>query len=226
MTNKQVIIKNLLCAVREAYKAFTNAFSYGKTTQELFSTFQDSLKNSLSDYEIVYDYIWGKDSLKIDGITDGKYIPQQGDTLIMDISVGKDGVWCDVCRTFFVGEPSREQCEFFELVKLTLRVGHNALNVGAKACDIYNAVNAVYQKSGKTLVHHAGHKIGEKPLMQPQFLADNETPIVYGGLYTIESGVYEGFGIRLENDYLITENGAIDLFEDLLPLKIEEYILK
>ena len=62
--------------------------------------------------------------------------------------------------------------------------------------------------------------------MQPQFLADNETPIVYGGLYTIESGVYEGFGLRLENDYLITENGAIDLFEDLLPLKIEEYILK
>lgn len=37
-------------------------------------------------------------------------------------------------------------------------------------------------KYGKTLVHHAGHKIGEKPLMQPQFLSDNETKIACGEL--------------------------------------------
>jgi Xaa-Pro dipeptidase len=144
----------------------------------------------------------------------------------MDISVGKDGVWCDVCRTFFVLDVTKEQRELFELIKKTVRVGHSALKVGARACDVYNAVNSEYQKSGYTLVHHAGHKIGEEPLMQPQFLADNQTEIECGTTYTIESGLYTTCGIRLENNYLVKNEGAEDLFEQLLPLDIEEYILK
>ncbi len=218
-------IKNTLKAVAAAYKDFQNAFAQGRTADELFAAFEDSLKRSLGEYEIVYDYIWGKDTLNIDGVTKN-YVPQAGDTLIMDISVKKNGVWCDVCRTFFVGEPSEAQRTVFELIKQSLRAGHAALKAGAKACEIYRSVNTVYELSGKTLVHHAGHKIGEAPVMQPQFLDGNETPLVCGDLYTIESGLYEDFGIRLENDYLLTENGAKDLFEELLPLNIKEYILK
>ena len=84
----------------------------------------------------------------------------------------------------------------------------------------------MYALNGKKLIHHAGHRIGEKPLLQPQFLEENETELVAGQIYTIESGLYEEFGIRLENDYYLTDKKAIDLFEDLLPLKIEEYIIK
>ena len=218
-------IERQLKAVSFAYKEFKNAFKYGKTVDELFAVFEQSLKNSLGEYEIVYDYIWGKESVNIDGVTKN-YIPQVGDTLIMDISVKKDGLWCDVCRTFFVGEPSEEQRSIFELVKESLRAGHKALKVYAKASDIYFAVNSVYALNGKKLVHHAGHKIGEKPLMQPQFLADNETKLDCGELYTVETGLYENFGIRLENDYLLQKNGAEDLFEELLPLDIKEYVLK
>ena len=219
-------IQKILFSVSEAYKSFIKSFAYGKTVQELFAVFQESLQNSIGNYEIVYDYIWGKDSLNIDGVTDWNYIPKLGDTLIMDISVGKDGVWCDVCRTFFVGEPTEEQKKIFELVKESLRVGSQALRIGAKSSDVYKAVNAFYLLNGKELVHHAGHRIGEKPLLQPQFLPENDTPISRGDFYTIESGLYEDFGIRLENDYFITENGNENLFETLLPLNIEEYILK
>ena len=31
---------------------------------------------------------------------------------------------------------------------------------------------------------------------------------------------------RIENDYLVTDGGAQNLFEDLMPLDIKEYILK
>ena len=218
-------LKEILRATKDAYKALAKNFSHEKNTDELFLVFENSLKDALGSYEIAYDYIWGKDTLNIDGVTK-KYYPQTGDTLIMDISVGKDGVWCDVCRTFFVGEPTAEQCAVYELVKASLRAGHKALKLGAKASDIYKAVNTVYVLNGKTLVHHAGHKIGEKPLMQPQFLEENDTPIVAGEVYTIESGLYENFGIRLENDFLVMNDEANDLFEELLPLDIEEYVLK
>jgi Xaa-Pro aminopeptidase len=218
-------IKTILSAVAKAYKNFKKNFSVGKTTDELFENFSGSLKESLGEYKTVYDYIWGKDTLNIDGITKG-YIPKKGDTVIMDISVGVDGVWCDVCRTFFVGEISSEQRKSFELIKNTVRAGHSALKPSATAESVYLAVNSVYSEKGKTLVHHAGHQIGNEPLMQPQFLEGRKEIIEEGKTYTIESGLYEGFGIRLENNYLVNKEGAEDLFEDLLPLDIEEYLLK
>ena len=218
--------KTILFAVGKAYRDFASAFEYGKTSDELFDAFKKSLDESLGEYEIVYDYIWGADSLGIDGVTKG-YVPKENDTLIMDISVGVEGVWCDVCRTFFVGEPSDEQIRTYKLILDSVRAGHKALCDGIKACDVYAAVNSVYKGVGKTLVHHAGHKIGSAPLLQPQFLAENSEKVTLGNTYTVESGLYEGFGIRLENDYLINKTGAEDLFEEILPLDdIKEYILK
>lgn len=218
------ILDNLK-AVAKAYKQFKNHFEYGKTTDELFENFKRSLDESLGEYEIVYDYIWGKDSLNIDGQTTG-YYPKVGDTLIMDISVGKNGVWCDVCRTFFVGEISQEQEETFEFIKNALRVGQSAIKKGSRACDVFNIVNQEFLKIDKKLIHHAGHQVGEKPLMQPQFLAENTALLEIGKFYTIEPGLYNRFGIRIENNFELKEDGAVDLFEQLLPLNIKEYLLK
>ena len=47
--------------------------------------------------------------------------------------------------------------------------------------------------------------------------------IISGNFYTIESGIYKDFGIRLENDYLITESGCENLFD--YPLDIENFII-
>ena len=218
-------IKIILSAVAKAYKDFKENFKLEKTTDELFKNFSDSLKKSLGEYQTVYDYIWGEDTLNIDGVTNN-YLPKKGDTVIMDISVGVGDVWCDVCRTFFVGEISKEQREGFELIKKTVRAGHSSLKVGVTAESVYQAVNSVYNEKGKTLVHHAGHQIGSEPLMQPQFLEGRKEIIEEGKTYTIESGLYENFGIRLENNYLVNKEGAEELFEQLLPLDIEEYILK
>ena len=218
-------IQTILRAVAKAYRDFAHAFSPEKDTDALFFAFENSLLESLGEHEIVYDYIWGRDTLNVDGVTKS-YLPQTGDTLIMDISVGVDDVFCDVCRTYFVGEPSEKQKQAYQTVLNSLRAGHRALRADAKASDIYHAANSVYQKEGKELIHHAGHRIGEKPLMQPQFLPENDTPLAEGSVYTVESGLYEDFGIRLENDFLIEKTGAVDLFEDLLPLDMKEYILR
>ncbi len=218
-------IEETLKAVGKAFTEFKKNFKFGLNTDMLLLPFIDSLKDSLGEYEIVYDYVWGKDTLNIDGVTKG-YIPKEGDTLIMDVSVGKNGVWCDVCRTFFVGKISSEQRVVFDLIKSSIREGQKAIKKGALASDVYKAVNRTFASCGKNLVHHAGHKIGEGCLMQPQFLLENNTELEVGELYTVESGLYQNFGMRLENDFLLTENGAEDLFEEILPLNIEEYLLK
>ena len=49
-------------------------------------------------------------------------------------------------------------------------------------------------------------------------------PIEAGWVLTCEPAIYlkkEGFGVRLENDILITENGYVDLMADI-PIEAEE----
>jgi Xaa-Pro aminopeptidase len=217
------VLENLI-AVAKAYKEFKNCFEYGKTTDQLFENFKKSLDVSLGEYEIVYDYIWGKESLNIDGQTTG-YYPKDGDTLIMDISVGKDGVWCDVCRTYFVGEITNAQLEIYEMIKRSIKAGEHVLKAGVKANELYSAVNGEYEKCGYSLVHHSGHQIETAPVEKPLFVASGNE-ILKDGFYTIESGLYKDFGMRLENDYFVDKNGATNLFENLMPLEAKEYILK
>lgn len=224
LENKRKIINNLT-AVKNALNAFKNAFSHGVNSDKLFESLKISLDRELKDYEILYDYILGEDTARIDGKTQN-YIPKNGDTIILDISVKFGGVWCDVTRTFFVGEPTKEQINRYEMLKRAMKKGETSLKHGAKASDIYTAVNSEFIKNGYSLVHHAGHKILTEAVMQPQFLPENDGIIESGNFYTLEPGVYKDFGIRIENDYLVTDNGVENLFEDLMPLDIKEYILK
>src|SRR5262249_36046575 len=49
-------------------------------------------------------------------------------------------------------------------------------------------------------------------------------PMEAGWILTCEPGIYiqeEGFGIRLENDILLTENGPVDLMADI-PIEADE----
>ena len=105
------INKNLI-AVANAFKAFKAQYKKGIDCFTLFENFTGVLDKELKDYQIKYDYICGKDTLNVDGVTKN-YLLADGDTIIMDISVGFDGVWCDVTRTFFVGGYSSNQEQIF-----------------------------------------------------------------------------------------------------------------
>lgn len=225
LNSKKELLNTLLVSVSHAFYEFRAKFRNGKTVNELFEPFIKTLENELGEFDILYDYIWGKDTLNIDGVTDDSYIPQAGDSAIMDISVGKNGVWCDVCRTFFVGSVSDEQAHIFELIKKSIKSGEKHLIPDMSADDIYKAVNSVYENDGKSLIHHAGHQIGKSALEEPRFILNNNTKIEADSFYTIESGYYGDFGIRLENDYFVDNNNTQNLFEKLMSLDIKEYIL-
>lgn len=220
---KNKIIKNLI-AVKNAFDAYKKGFNRKLTCEKLFENFTQSLDEELGVYKIKYDYLCGKETCNVDGQSKGCFL-SDGDTILLDVSVEHNGVWCDVTRTFFVGTISDEHKKAFNMVVKSIETGKNSLKTGVRACEIYNAVNGVFQQNGKFLIHHAGHRIGEDCLMQPQFLSKNETELRQFDFVAIESGLYEDFGIRFENNYYILKNEAEDLFSNLMPLKIEEYIL-
>lgn len=217
-------IVHLLRVAAKAFKAFKNNYKPNTDCGVLFENITKILQEELSDYKLIYDFLCGKDTLGVDGITKN-YIPQTGDTVIIDLSIGKNGIWCDVCRTFFVGKCSPEQSDSYELVLTSLRAGEKCLKAGVTAREMYCVVSEELKKRGNELIHHAGHRIGGEPVMEPQFVAENFTKLDNGIFVTIETGCYNEFGIRLENDYYINENNAENLIERFLSLDIEEYIL-
>lgn len=217
-------IEEALLVIKNAYNAFKNAYKQGVTSTELLNVFLGEIKKSLPNSEVEYDFLVGEETKLIGGVTEN-YVPKKGDTVLIDISVKNGGVWCDVCRTYFVGDITSAQLEVYEMIKRSIKAGERVLKAGAKVNELYNAVNAEYEKCGYTLVHHSGHQIETAPVEKPLFVASGNE-ILKDGFYTIESGLYKDFGMRLENDYFVDKNGATNLFENLMPLEAKEYILK
>jgi len=166
-----------------------------------------------------------------------------GDMILMDFGVCYANYNSDTTRCFPVnGKFSKRQKEVYNAVLYCLKEGAKLLKPGV--------VSAEYEKQMASLVEQQLINLGvldtdkvknqdpENPLYKKYFMHGTAHFIGLDvhdvGLYTrafeagmvltCEPGIYiaeEGIGCRLENDYLITENGNFNLTADL-PIEIDE----
>lgn len=141
---------------------------------------------------------------------------EAGELYILDTFPIVDGYWADMSRTFAVGgSPTALQHEAWQLVVEALRVGEEAVHPGAPAADVHRkmekVLSAFARDGARILPHHGGHGMGlrahEIPRIDPIFDDVFET----GMVFTLEPGVYHPelrAGIRLEHNYVLTENGV------------------
>ncbi len=136
-----------------------------------------------------------------------------GGLSIIDCGLNVDGYATDITITICRGELTDKQNQMVELVSRAHSIAAKAgkiSQVSAKA--VASAVDEVFAAEGWTMPHSLGHGIGldvhESPLLKNHKLYDK--PILPGMTFTIEPGLYdpEAGGVRLENDYLMTEHGA------------------
>ena len=171
------------------------------------------------------DLISGKRSAEIEGGPTDRRI-EYGDVVLLDLQVCANGQWSDLTRVYFMGEATEKHRMAYEQVVRALAAGEAMLHPGSKARDIWNTThNAAGTEFAFT--HHAGHRIGtEEIVIEPRFVPESEDILKEGMIVTLEPAVYlpNEFGIRLENNYLITESGFKRLCS--LPLSITEYIVK
>ena len=220
------MIEYLLKMNAAAYDAVKTEFCPGMTEKDIETIILNTYKGICgNDFSFCGDIIGGKRSAGIDGGADG-YVLQFGDALILDLQPEISGVFCDTTRTFFIGEPGKEMRRAYDNVKNTLLRLEQFLKPNIRACDIYSEMNAITEKYGYKCPHHAGHIIGKNRSITPEFLPDISESIRSGNTVALEPGFYKEncFGIRLENNYGITQSGMLRLFD--YSLDIENFIIE
>jgi Xaa-Pro aminopeptidase len=150
------------------------------------------------------------------------YVLHPGDLFILDYSVVIEGYRSDFTNTIAAAEPTVEQRHLFSLCKTAMQKGEESLRAGQRGRDVYAAVAGPLHEieEGKAFPHHAGHGIGlghpEPPILVPESIDVLEP----GDVVTLEPGLYvPGIGgLRIENNYLVTETGYEQLSHHTIAL--------
>jgi Xaa-Pro dipeptidase len=150
-------------------------------------------------------------------------IIREGTVLLMDGECSVEGYSSDISRTFVLGKASDKVKKVFDIVHgaqtaalKTARPGLPAGEVDAAARKIIT--DAGYGPGYKHFTHRLGHGMGMDEHEWPYLVKGNALPLEPDMVFSDEPGIYiKGeFGVRLEDDMHITENGA-ELFTPQSP---------
>jgi Xaa-Pro dipeptidase len=211
-----------------AYEAIRSGLRPGMTERDAYALVQSVVDDvcGAEPHEFIGDFVGGVRTGAIEGQpTD--YVFKTGDLFILDLSVRRGETWSDTCRTFFFGEPTPRQREAYAAVLACQDEGTRHVRAGVVASSVRPPMAGVLELHGfgGRMPHHGGHLVGPEPYMKPAFENGCDELVKVGDVCTLEPGGYfEGeWGMRVENDYLVTEDGVENLFD--YPREIEYFII-
>jgi len=168
---------------------------------------------------------------------------QDGDVLLMDFGAEYANYTADLTRTIPVnGKFTKRQKAVYQSVLKVMKEATTMLVPGTLIEDYHKEVGKIMESEliglkliskhdvekqdpafpayKKYFMHGTSHHLG----LDVHDLGDRYTPIQAGMVFTCEPGIYipdEGFGIRLEDDILVTDHTPYNLMADI-PVEVEE----
>src|SRR5579859_4906865 len=148
---------------------------------------------------------------------------REGTILLMDGGCNVEGYESDISRTVVLGKPTDKMKQVFEIVHRAQSAALAAAKPGVQCQAVDAAARKVISDAGygpdyKHFTHRVGHGIGMDGHEWPYLVRGNTLPLAPNMCFSDEPGVYirGEFGVRLEDDMHITENGA-ELFTPQSP---------
>ncbi len=156
----------------------------------------------------------------------GSMTPQvikEGTSVMIDDGCDVEGYKSDITRTFVLGKASDEMKKVFDVVHAAQKAALDTARPGLPAEQVDAAARKIITDAGfgpgfKFFSHRLGHGIGMDGHEWPYLVPGNKMPLGKDMTFSDEPGVYQPgkFGIRLEDDMHVTENGA-ELFSPQSP---------
>jgi Xaa-Pro dipeptidase len=139
----------------------------------------------------------------------------EGEIVMIDDGCVVEDYVSDITRTFVLGKPTDKMRRVFDIVHRaqkaaleTARPGVEAQAVDAAARKVIN--DAGYGPDYKYFKHRLGHGMGMDGHEWPYLVRGNTLKLEPNMTFSDEPGIYirGEFGVRLEDDMHVTENGA------------------
>lgn len=156
----------------------------------------------------------------------GSVTPQvvhDGTIILMDGGCTAEGYWSDITRTFVLGKASDKMKQVFDIVHHAQSAALAAAKPGTECGSVDVAARKVVTDAGygpdyKYFTHRLGHGLGLDGHEWPYLVRGNPAKLQANVTTSNEPGIYirGEFGVRLEDDMHITENGA-ELFTPQSP---------
>ena len=197
----------------------------GETTELAVMNFLDARMRQLGASGASFDFIIasGYRSAMPHGVASDKVI-QKGETLTMDFGCLYNQYVSDMTRTIYLGHVSDEQAEIYNTVLKANQALIDQAKAGLGFRDFDKIPRDIIVEAGygDYFTHGIGHGIGLDIHEEPYFSQTSKEVIKSGMVLTDEPGIYiEGkYGVRIEDDILITDNGC-----ELLTLAPKELIV-
>jgi Xaa-Pro dipeptidase len=163
---------------------------------------------------------------KFSALPHGSTTPQvirEGSIVMIDDGCTAEGYQSDITRTFVLGKASDKMKKVFEIVHRAQAAALATARPGVECGAVDGAARKVITEAGygpdyKYFTHRLGHGMGMDGHEWPYLVRGNTTKLAPNMTFSDEPGIYipGEFGIRLEDDMHVTENGA-ELFTPQSP---------
>ena len=201
----------------EVHKSVAKILHEGITTQEV-SQFIDQAHRRVGAVKGSYFCIvlFGEDSAFPHGVSHPKSL-EVGDMVLIDTGCQIEGYNSDITRSYVFGEPTPRDREVWNQEKASQAAGFEAALLGMPCGQVDDAARAYLIEQGygpgyatPGLPHRTGHGIGLDIHEWPYLVSSDQTPLEVGMCFSNEPmiSIPGEFGIRLEDHFYMTENGA------------------
>ncbi len=131
--------------------------------------------------------------------------------VVISVSAINDDYCSNISRTVMTGKPSKKHNSIFKCARDSINTARNQLNPGTLARDIALNIRRSVDDRGflQLLDTQMGNGIGLQPLESPVISPTDETQILPGMVFTIETGlgIAEKGGVRLSDTIAYLNDG-------------------
>ena len=155
---------------------------------------------------------------KFSALPHGSSTPQvvrEGSILLIDGGCKVEGYSSDLSRTFVLGKATQRMKDVFEIEHRAQTTAVRTAQPGIEAQAVDAAARKVITDAGfgpdyKYFTHRVGHGMGMDGHEWPYLVRGNTLKLMAGMVFSDEPGIYipGEFGIRIEDDMVITNGGA------------------